>query len=138
MSMVHWVCDGIGIRTNELYPYLNKNKCINFICKQVPNAKIDADSFDIDQFFDGNPFENLGDMLCHADDTNTLTFDTDGQGEYYFYYRPLYPWQMTDKDPVSLQEVHERIIDCVLCLCDMSRLEAESFIDNAIYDYGFG
>lgn len=139
MSMIYWMCQGIGIRTNELYPYLNQEKCACLIKKQIPDADIiEDDFFDIDDFFDGEPFENLWDMLCHCDDTNTLTYGDNGDGEYYFYYVPTYPWERKENEPISIQEVHERIIDAVLCLCNMSRKDVEALIDDDIYDYGCG
>ena len=63
MSTVYWMCEGIGIRTNDLYPFLNERKCINAIKEQLPDEEIDEDDFDIDDYFYGEPFQNLGDLL---------------------------------------------------------------------------
>lgn len=138
MSTVYWTCEGVGIRTNELYPFLNKQKCIETIRKQVPDKEIEEDDFDIDEYFFGEVFDNLGDMLCHVDDTNTLTYGDNNEGEYYFYYPPSYPWDRRENEPESIEEVHERIIAAVLQLCDMDRQEIEAIIDDSIYDYGCG
>ena len=138
MSTVYWMCEGIGIRTNDLYPFLNERKCINAIKEQLPDEEIDADDFDIDDYFYGEPFQNLGDLLCHVDDTNSLTYGDNGDGEYYFYYTPSYPWDRGENEPSSIAEVHERIISAVLRLCDMSREKIEEIIDDDIYDYGCG
>ena len=139
MSMIYWMCQGIGVRTNDLYPYLDNKKCIAVIKSQIQDVDIDEeDSFDIDEFFWGEPFENLGDLLCHVDDTDTMTWGDNGDGEHYFYYVPSYPWERKENEPISIQEVHERIIDAVLRLCNMTRKEVEALIDNDIYDYGCG
>lgn len=138
MSKVYWMCEGVGIRTNELYPFLNKKKCISIIKKQMPDEEIDEDDFDIDVYFYGEPFENLGDLLCHVDDTGSLTYGDNGEGEYYFYYTPSYPWDRAENEPKSIADVHERIIAAVLRLCDMSREKIETLIDDDIYEYGCG
>lgn len=138
MSTVYWMCEGIGIRTNELYPFLNKQKCIEVIKKQLPDEEIEEDDFDINEYFFGEPFDNLGDLLCHVDDTNTLTYGDNNEGEYYFYYPPSYPWDRRENEPKSIKEVHERIVAAVLQLCDIDRREIEAIIDDDIYDYGCG
>lgn len=145
MSMCHWICQGIGIRTNDLYPHLNSRKCAEFLNRMIPrkniDEEIDPNSFNvsyIDEYFYGEPFDNLGELLCHADDTGTMTYGDNGDSEYYFYYIPSYPWERRGNEPSSIQEVHDRIIDAVLVLCDMSRAEVDALIDDDIYDYGCG
>lgn len=72
------------------------------------------------------------------DDTNTLTYGDNGDGEYYFYYTPSYPWNRAENEPKSIADVHERIIAAVLRLCDISVEEIEAIIDDDIYDCGCG
>lgn len=142
MSTCYWMCEGIGIRTNRLYEHLNRDKCIEVLRREL-GADFDEDfcennEFDIDEYLYGNPFENLGDLLCHCDDTNTMTYGDNGDGEYYFYYTPSYPWNRKENEPLSIVEVHERIIDAVQCISDLSRKQIEDMIDDDIYDYGCG
>lgn len=140
MSTSYWICEGIGIKTNELYQHLNKDKCIAVLRKQLGKdfGLDNKEEFDIDDYFYGNPFENLGDFLCHCDDTNTMSFGDSNDGDYYFYYVPSYPWERRYNEPLSITEVHERIIDAVQCICDLSRAQIEDMIDDDIYDYGCG
>ena len=141
MSMSYWMCAGIGIRVNQLYPHLNKKKCIEVLIKQLGEAEmegIEPYEFEIDDYMFGEPFANLGDFLCTVDDTNTLTYGDNGYGEYYFYYTPSYPWERSKNEPVSIQEVHERIIDAVIQVCNLSRAEIEAMIDDEINDVGCG
>lgn len=139
MSMCYWICQGIGIRTNELYSFLNKDKCVSEILRQLPDEQIDASNyFDIDDYFYGEPFENMGDLLCHVDDTDSMTYGDNGDGEYFFYYIPSYPWERRENEPESIEEVHNRIYLAVQKLCDISREEVEELIDDDIYEYGCG
>lgn len=138
MSMSYWMCEGIGIHTNDLYPFLNYGKCIKAIKEQLPDEEIDEETFDIDEYFYGEPFQNLGDLLCHVDDTNTLTYGDNGDGEYYFYYTRSYPWERKDNEPQSIEEVYERIIAAVIRLCDISSDAIRVLVDEDIYDYGCG
>lgn len=86
----------------------------------------------------GEPFENLADVFTFCDDTDSLTYGDNGNGESYFYYPPSYPWERTENEPSSIAEVHERVIKAVLRLCDMTREQVETLIDDDIYDYGCG
>lgn len=138
MSMSYWMCEGIGIRTNDLYPFLNAEKCIKVIKEQLPDKEIDKETFDIDEYFYGEPFQNLGELLCHVDDTDTLTYGDNGNGEYYFYYIRSYPWERKDNEPQSIEEVYERIIAAVIRLCDISSDAIRALVDEDIYDYGCG
>lgn len=86
----------------------------------------------------GEPFENLADVFTFCDDTDSLTYGDNGDGESYFYYPPSYPWERTENEPSSIAEVHERVIKAILRLCDMTREQVETLIDDDIYDYGCG
>lgn len=138
MSMSYWMCEGIGIRTNDLYPFLNAEKCIKVIKEQLPDEEIDEEAFDIDEYFYGEPFQNLGELLCHVDDTDTLTYGDNGNGEYYFYYIRSYPWERKENESQSIEEVYERIIAAVTRLCDILPDEIRVLVDEDIYDYGCG
>lgn len=112
MSMSYWICEGVGIRANQLRPFLNPQKCIQLLKEQLPSEEISEDGFDIDDYLYGEPFENLADVFTFCDDT--------------------------DSEPSSIAEVHERVIKAVLRLCDMAREQVETLIDDDIYDYGCG
>lgn len=127
-----------GIRVNQLRPFLNPQKCIQLLKEQLPGEEISEDGFDIDDYLYGEPFENLADVFTFCDDTDSLTYGDNGDGESYFYYPPSYPWERTENEPSSIAEVHERVIKAILRLCDMTREQVETLIDDDIYDYGCG
>lgn len=144
MSVNYWMNEGIGIRTDELYPYLNAQKCIAAIKGQFPDGDIaidetkDLDFFDIDDYMYGEPFDNLGDLLCCLDDSGTMTYGDNGDGEYYFFYAPSYPWGRSDNEPSSVEEVHKIINRAVLKICDIKEDEIEKLIDDDLYEIGWG
>lgn len=49
MSMSYWICEGVGIRANQLRPFLNPQKCIQLLKEQLPSEEISEDGFDIDE-----------------------------------------------------------------------------------------
>lgn len=138
MSLCYWWNEGIGIRTGNIYPFLDKQKCITEVKAQLPDEEIDEESFDIDDFLYGDVFENLGDFLCHVDDSGLMTWGDNGDGEHFFFYTPSYPWERRENEPTSIQEVHEHIINAVIRLCNMSREEIEAMIDDDIAEIGCG
>ena len=138
MSVCHWICEGIGINTDDVIGKINAKKCIKFLKEQLPDEEIDEKDFDIDDFLYGQPFDNFGDVLCHCDDTNTLTYGDNGEGEYYFFYTTSYPWERRENEPTSIEEVHERIIAAVQKLCDLTSDQIEKLIQDDLYEYGCG
>lgn len=86
MIVCHWICEGIGIRTDDVIGSINAKKCIKFLKEQLPGEEIEEKDFDIDDFLYGQPFNDFGDVLCHCDDTDTLTYGDNGEGEHYFFY----------------------------------------------------
>ena len=50
MSMSYWICEGVGIRANQLRPFLNTQKCIQLLKEQLPGEEISEDGFDIDAY----------------------------------------------------------------------------------------
>lgn len=146
MSLSYWIIQGVGIPASEVYPHLNKRKLINFLSKQLPDdeevlewkRKRDVSEFDIDDFLYGEPFENLADLLTHCDDTDSITYGDTGDGEAFFYYPPSMPWHHTETEPKTLEEVHQRIVDAVMVVTDLSAEEIESMINDDIYEVGCG
>ena len=131
MSVSYWMIEGIGINANDVAPHINKEKAVRFFLKQLPEESDLADmiaannysSFDIEEYYYGNGFENLADVLCHCDDTDSLTFGDDGDGGAYFYYPPSMPWHHTSNEPQTEQEVIDRIIKAVQKITDMTEEE---------------
>ena len=142
--MQYWLCKGIGIEVGKLEPHLNVEKCLSLAKEQFADEDIPAadEISGLDELeellWSGGLFDNLADMLTFCDDTDTLTWDSNGEGEYFFYYIPSYPWERVENEPQSLEEVHERIIAAVQRVCDISGKEIEEMIDNEIYEVGCG
>lgn len=164
MSMCYWMIEGIGLCASSLEPHLSKEKVVRFLHKQLPNNEEitelvrtgNFEELDLEgltcawdrpygtgsvslrdilySFFDGR----IGDLLAHCDDTDTLTFCDDGDGNEYFYYPPSMPWHRTENEPDSAEEVHRRIIKAVQCLTDLSETEIEKMIDDDLYVCGCG
>ena len=85
--------------------------------------KRQSKDFDADAICDYGGFDNFADVLCHCDETDTLTYGDDGEGVCYFYYPPSMPWHRVANEPDSEEEVVERIIRAVQKITDMSRSE---------------
>ena len=81
MSVSYWLIEGVGLNADNIEPYINKEKTLRFFCEQVPDeaevkdtiAAGDYTSFDMEEYYYGNGFENLADVLCHCDDTDSRT-----------------------------------------------------------------
>jgi len=86
----------------------------------------------------GEPFDNLGDLLAHCDDTDSLCYGDDGESGSYLYYPPSLPWQRSDNDPETKEEVHRRIIKAVQRITDLPDEEISSMIDDELYVVGMG
>lgn len=146
MSMSYWVIEGVGLNPHDIEPHINKEKVARFFYKQFPDdeelrgmiAANDYSSFDMEEYCYGNGFDNLADVLCHCDDTDSLTFCDDGEGTAYFYYPPSMPWHHTANEPQTEQEVIDRIVKAVQKITDMTEVEIKQVINNNLYVVGMG
>lgn len=146
MSMSYWMIEGVGLNVRDVEPHINTERMVKFFYEQLPDdedledmiASGDYSSFDMDEYFYGNAFENLADVLCHCDDTDSITFGDDGDGGVYFYYPPSMHWYHTATEPQSEQEVIDRIVNAVQKIADMTKEEISKIIDNDLYVMGCG
>lgn len=146
MSVSYWLIQGVGIDTAKIEPYLNRKSLMSLLSRELPGDEFvelmercgDYNQLDINEFFYGEPFDNLGDLLCHCDKTDSITYGEDGDGGVYFYYPPSMPWHHTANEPKTLQEVHKRIVDAVKAVTVLSNEEIERMIDDDLYVVGVG
>ncbi len=146
MSVSYWMIEGIGIDTDKIEPLINKEKLAKMLLEQLPDDEdllkiIEGkkyDELDVRDFLYGEPFENLGDLLTHCDDTDSITYGDDGDGGAYFYYPPSMPWHRVLNEPDTLEEVHRRIIKAVQVITDLPSEEIETMIDDDLYVVGIG
>lgn len=144
MSMTYWVISGVGINTDAIWNRLDDKKVVQFLAQKLSDevtateaeaalaaiARGESCPINIRDYLYGEPMDNLGEALQLCDDTETLIYGDDGAGTAFFYYPPSMPWQRGKFDPTSIDEVHQRIIDAVQKLTDMTREEVEDIIDD--------
>ena len=150
MSMSYWMIKGVGLKTDEVMPYLNKEKVAKFLLEQLGNESEDVEilkrmlssghfnELNIDDYLHGMPFENFADVLTYCDDTDSITYGDDGEGDYYFYYPPSMPWEMRETEPKTIREVHDRIIVAVQKITDLTPEEIDLMIDDELNVVGYG
>lgn len=146
MSVSYWMIEGVGINTDKIEPFLDKEKLAQMLLEQLPDdeelleisANKKYDELDVRDFLYGNPFQNLGDLLTHCDDTDSITYGDDGESGSYFYYPPSMPWHRTETEPETLEEVHRRIIKAVQVVTNLSTSKIETMIDDDLYVVGVG
>lgn len=130
MSMACWMIRGVGLDTREIEPYLNRAKIEMLIREQFPNDQIDYQR-DIDSLlYDECMFDNLAEVLCCCDDSNTMTYDLDGDGGVYFLYPPTFPWDRRGCEPKSIEEAVKNIIKAVQKITDMQDKQIDEIIDE--------
>lgn len=138
MGFIYWMNEGIGVRMSDVYPHLNKHKTFLAVASQLRNEEVEENDFNLDDYMYGEPFQNLAELFSLLDDTSVLTFGDNNEGESYLLYPPSYPWCRRENEPSSIDEVHERIIDVIVRLTDLTREQADELIDNDLYEVGFG
>lgn len=146
MSLSYWMIEGIGLCTNDIEPHLDDKKVVRCISEAHPDdlelksmlLRDDYSNFDVHDYIDNGLFNNVGDLLCFCDQTDSLTFCDDGEGNVYFYYPPSMPWERRASDPKSEEEVIQRIISAVKGLTDLQDYEIREMIDRELYVVGAG
>ena len=145
MSMDYWIISGVGIACYNIEPYVKKDKLFDFIRSQFSEKDlkdifpyIEYPSLSIEEIVSMSGYDNLADLLCHCDDTDSLTYGDDGEGNCYFYYPPSMPWEHTATEPKSAEEVIQRIIVAVQKITDMTSEQIKSYIDTDLHIVGMG
>lgn len=146
MSLSYWMIEGIGLCTNDIEPHLDDKKVVRCISEAHPDdlelksmlLRDDYSNFDVHDYIDNGLLNNVGDLLCFCDQTDSLTFCDDGEGNVYFYYPPSMPWERSVSDPKSEEEVIQRIISAVKGLTDLQDYEIREMIDRELYVVGAG
>lgn len=146
MSLSYWMIEGIGINVENVIPYVNKEKAARAILEQHPDddelqeiiLSGDYSSFDVEEYLYEVGFDNFADLLTHCDDTDSLTYSDDGDGNSYFYYPPSMPWHRVSNEPNSEDEVIDRIVAAVQKITDMTREKIVLKIDTELYVVGIG
>ena len=145
MSMCYWICEGIGVRCDDVYKYLNMSKCLSEIKKLFPDESIlgeytpeNFDCSEFDELMYGDFFQCVGDFLSRLDENEVLSYGDDGDGNSFCYYTPTYPWCIGENDPTSLLEARELVKNVVRKVCDIDEETLDKLIDNDIYEYGCG
>lgn len=146
MSVSYWMIEGIGLDSDKVLPYINKEKLKHMLLDDFAGDKLLSvalsntlpEELDVLDLLDGELFDSLADLLTHCDDTNSITYGDDGVGGSYFYYPPSMPWHRTSDEPESIDEVHERIIRAVQKITDLSDDEISQMINDDLYVIGCG
>ena len=147
MSKCYWTIEGVGLKTNDIQRYLDTEKLVKLFHEQLPedeelNEMISAEdysAFELRDFLYGEPFQNLADVLCHCDDSNTLTYGDDGEGTDYLYYPPSMPWERRENEPQTEDCVIANIIKAVRRITNgLTDDEIRSMVDSDLHVYGEG
>ena len=136
MSMSYWGIVGYGVCVQDIEKYLNHPKVNRLVAEMNANTQFDEDVFE-DYTFYGEPYSNFAEFLCELDETNSLIYDDNGNGECYFMYAPKYPWSVKENDPKSYKDVDDRILKVLKQVCDATEEELRDKIDF-INTYGCG
>lgn len=141
MSMAYWTIDGVGIRAEDLQPFIDCEKLNAFLMKKFEIDEGDPilDDSTLDDFLNGEPYDNFAELLSHCDDSNILTYADNGDCEYsYLYYPPTMPWNRRENEPTSPEEVHEFIAAAVSKICNIPREKLDELIDDELNVEGCG
>ena len=145
MSTSYWLISGVGIACYNIEPYVKKDKLFDFIRRELCKEDlerlfpgIEYPSLSIEEIVSMSGYDNLADLLCHCDDTDSLTYGDDGEGNCYFYYPPSMPWEHTPTEPKSVEEVIDRIVNSIQQITDMTSEQIESYIDTELHVVGIG
>lgn len=133
MSMSYWVCEGIGIREKDILRFVNRPKLMSEIGLESKGAEDD----DIYSIISQKGFDSIAEVLYSLDKTNMTAYGNNGAGEYYFYFYPRYPWDVTEDCPKSYDDACSLIANTVIKICDMPFDQVTEMIEE-LYEPGCG
>ena len=163
MSMVYWVCQGIGIEQSAIIPFLDGEKLAQVIIANEPDEDVSnqievevtaeeleeefafstlADEEKVNVLLDiiSGDTHQLPSVLRCADKKHVLEACSNNDGLYFLLYPPSYPWEEPHNMFKTKNEVFEYICDVLMQFCrnDISRQTIKDIIDDDIYEPGAG
>lgn len=150
MSVSYWEIKGVGICAEDVMHALNKKKLVLKLLELLHDKDSQGllrrvisdgryEEFDVEgEFFFGNPYENMAELLVECEGTDSFTYSDDGFSRSYFYFPPAMPWEHLKLDPKTREETHIRIIRAVQSVTDLSAKEIEELIDDNLDVVGEG
>ena len=117
----------IGIDTYLLLKFIDTKKLNNFLQKELPGMNI-PEAVNIEDLTHGQPYSCLGEVFASLDNTNTLTFDGD-----FLFYPQSFPWERTDNEPETIDDVHNNIIKAVQIIVNLEEKNIIKLIDDTLY-----
>lgn len=126
--MDYWYVDGYGVRIRDIMPYVDREKVNQLYHKVCPDDDTESEDVLNDYTFRGEVYGNFAEFLCDLDDTDTLSYNTDGYEEEFFYYAPSYPWYLREKDPKTITEARKYILNVLGKISDASIEELSKHI----------
>lgn len=118
MSMVHWSIVGYGLSLNNIHKYINPDKIKSKLA--TLNVEYDDEEEVLESdIFCGDPYYYIAEFLCDLDETNTLSFDTNGDGNEYLFYPRIYPWSAHENEAETEAEAADRIAKVICQVYDM-------------------
>lgn len=148
MNANDYVIIGIGICMDEIKDRIDNRKMVEYLIEQLPdmaeelrkilNSEELLAAFDIEDYMQSTPYYYVAEIFASLDDSHWLCYDDASGGTEYLYFRPVYPWQIDDACPRSIDEVHQLLISVISQLTDMTAEEIEAVIDDDLSDWYFG
>lgn len=137
-----WMIYGIGMETQPVEDNLNAEK-LEAELRKIPefanalSAIGDAQHYDsheewVSEVFAELQIDSAAELLSRLDDTQTLTYSGDGNGNNYLFYPPSFPWQRIENEPETAEQVIENITKLVRSVTDMTAEEITQMIDEGL------
>ncbi len=142
------VLSGVSLLPADLYPFLNTEHVITETARLTMQSKdevlknllgVDGDivGFMLDTYQVGG----LAEMISLLDDTDILDCSikwSDDSCKPLVVYLAKLPWELTDKDPRSLEELCDIYYNAVSRICDISKEDLATMIrqdDGLFYTF---
>lgn len=145
-----WGIKGIGINASDILPYIDKSRVADILIanddnEDDPIAKEtmeeirkmketgDYTEMDVSQFVSDCGWRNVSSLLAYCDDSHTLCGSWVPNGEEgYFFYESSMPWDRFYNEPSCIEDVHNRIVEAVQQIADMTESQIETLIDDKL------
>lgn len=142
MSACYWIIEGIGINAEDIREFIDVGKFKKHLRENHKGERFagleTSDEFDIDDYLDGNLYDDLADLLTFFDSSDSLTYSEDEKGDSYLFYPPSMPWDRTENEPHTREEVHRRIVKAVQGVTSLTEESIENMIDDNMFVVCYG
>lgn len=155
MSVSYWMNEGLGVALADIIESVDAEKIRIYLKNNDAFESLTEDEYEewmrdfhqagnqdrlemLVEFY-RNDAPNLSALFTNSDEKHLLSYGDDGDGKYFLFYPPAYPWERDENECTTEEAARQHVLSAIMQFTfdDTDASEIEKHIDY-IYEVGIG